>query len=369
VNALLPLPDPIGLPAPFPLLRAALIASFLLHIVPMNLLLGGGLVAGWAALRGRSALRTGDTATAGRMRVVSGGLAALLPVCTALTVTFGVAPLLVVQLVYGPLFYTSTILTAGTWLALLPVMLLGYAGYHAIAARGGGLDRAAAGLAFGGGIAFLLVAFGFCMEMTLMLHPERFHGLYAAAGGSLRLFLDDPMLAPRFAHIVVGSFAVSGLAVACLGAGRRRHDAALGGAVRALGVRLFLGATLVQFAAGAWFLYALPPAVRDVFLGGRAGHTSLLATSVLMAVLALLVTPRSLAGGTTLTAFTLCGMVVIRQRVRALMLEPAFVAGGLPVRPQWGALALFALVLAAGIVVVTWMVVRLARSRPREIGG
>jgi hypothetical protein len=369
MNHLLPLADPVGLPAPFALLRGLLLASFLLHVIPMNLVLGGGLVAGWAALRGRAALRDGDTDTAERMRVVAGGLAGLLPVSTALAVTFGVAPLLFVQLVYGPLYYTSSILMAWGWLAVIPLILLGYAGYHALAARGGSLDRAAVGLSFGGGIAFLLVALLFCMEMTLLLHPERFHALYAANQQGLHLNLDEPMLWPRYLHFVVASFAVTGLTVAILGAVRRRRDPALGAAVRTFGVRLFLASTLVQFAVGVWFLLSMPPVVRDVFLGGRAGHTSLLITSVLMSVVALLVTPRSLAGGTTLTALTLCGMVVIRQRVRALMVEPAFMATDLEVHPQWGAFTLFALCLVGGIVVVTWMVVRLAGSRPREIGG
>lgn len=368
MNVTLPDPDPVGLPAPVAVLRALLILTFVLHVIPMNVMLGGGLVAGWAAMRGEAFERAGRAADAARMRVITSGLAPLLPAATAFAITFGIAPLLFLQTLYGQVFYTAAVLMAWLWLAVVPLAMIGYYGYHALAARHGALDRQSAWLAFGAAGMFALVALLFAMQSTLMLHPERFRGLYAASESGLHVHLDEPTLWPRYLHFLVGALAISGLAVAMLGAACVRRDPAQGHAVRAYGVRLFLVATLVEFAVGAWFLFALPPHVRAVFLGGWPGHTSLLAASVLMAVLALVVAPRSLTGGSLLIALTLCGMAVVRHRVRALMLQPVFSPSELAVRPQWGAFALFAVLLVAGLAVVVWMTMRLAQARPREDG-
>ncbi len=368
MNPVLPDADPAGLPAPMALLRFLLLLTFLLHVIPMNLVLGGGMVAGWAALRGEGFARAGRQREAEGMRAVAGGLAALLPAATAFAVTFGVAPLLFLQVLYGQLFYTSSVLMAWGWLAIVPAVLLGYYGHHALAARDGAPGRATAWLGFGSAAAFLFTAWVFTMNMTLMLRPERFPGIHAASDLGLYLHLDEPMLWPRFLHFVVAAFAVTGLTVAYLGAARRRADPALGGAMRDYGVRLFTVATLVEFAVGAWFLSSLPAPVRATFMGGWPGHTSLLAASVLMALVALVVVPRSLAGGSTLMVLTLGGMTVIRHRVRALMLAPLFVPAALPVRPQWAMFAIFAACLVAGIAVVVWMMMRLVAARPREDG-
>lgn len=368
MNAVIPDADPAGLPAPLAILRVLLILTFVLHIVPMNVMLGGGLVAGWAAMRGQAFERAGRTADAARMQAITRGLVGLLPVATAFAVTFGIAPLLFVQTIYGQLFYTSSVLMAWVWLGIVPLVMAGYYGYHALASRHGTMDRVTVWLAFGSATLFLVTALVFTMNMTLMLRPERFRGLYAASELGFHLHLDEPMLWPRFLHFVVAAFAVTGLAIAVLGAVRAKADPPLGAAVRAYGVRLFLVSTLIEFAVGTWFLFSLPAPVRAVFLGGWPGHTSLLAASVLMAVLALIVTPRSLAGGSGLLLLTLGGMAVVRHRVRALMLAPVFAPGDLVVRPQWGAFAIFAVLLVAGLAVVVWMAMRLARARPPEDG-
>lgn len=368
MNVVLPTPDPVGLPAPVEILRALLILTFVLHVIPMNVMLGGGLVAGWAAMRGDAFERSGRRADAERMRVITRGLAKLLPAATAFTITFGIAPLLFLQTLYGPLFYTSSVLMAWPWLTVAPLAMLAYYGYHALAHRDGALDRASTWLAFGSAALFALVGLLFTMNATLMLRPERFHGLYLASPLGLHVNIEEPTLWPRFLHMLVGALAISGLAVAMLGAVRAKADPHQGHAVRAYGVRLFLVATLIEMAVGTWFLFSLPDRVRDVFLGGWPGHTSLLAASVLMAVLAMVVAPRSLAGGSLLITLTLCGMAVVRHRVRSLMLLPVYAPSDLAVRPQWGAFALFAVLLVAGLAVVVWMTWRLAFARPREEG-
>src|SRR5262245_50672909 len=113
--------DPAGLPAPVWLLKLLLVVTFALHLVPMNLALGGGMVAVWSSLRARG--RAGaDAAEADSHRALAAGLAKLLPVATAFTITLGIAPLLFLQVLYGQLFYTSSVLMAWSWLAVIVLL-------------------------------------------------------------------------------------------------------------------------------------------------------------------------------------------------------------------------------------------------------
>jgi len=115
--------DPIPLPAPVWLLKALLLLTFLLHIIPMNLVLGGGLTSFVTEVLGR---RRGSEY---HLRLAR-SFARMIPVAVAFAITLGVAPLLFLQVLYGQLFYTSTILMAWPWLAVIALVILGYYGFY-----------------------------------------------------------------------------------------------------------------------------------------------------------------------------------------------------------------------------------------------
>jgi hypothetical protein len=317
-------------------------------------------------VRARALQRAGRAPEAELALAIARGLAGLLPVATAFAITLGIAPLLFLQVLYGQLFYTSSVLMAWLWLAVIPLLLIGYYGYYGLSYARDRMGPGSPWLAFLSGAAFLLVAMAFALNATLMLRPERFHGLYAASELGLHVHLDEPMLVPRLVHMVVAAFAMTGLAVAFVGAARARIDRALGDAMRASGVTLFMWATLLQLGVGPWFLLSVPERARAAFLGGHAEDTAVLAASVVLALAALVVVRRSLAFGAALVGLTVAGMAVVRHRVRALTLEPVFVPDALAVRPQWGVFVVFLACLAFAALVVAWMVTRLAAGRPAE---
>lgn len=358
----IPAPDPIGLPAPAGLLQVLSAVTLVLHLAPMDLVLGGGFVAAWAAFRGRT--REGVTAEeSARYGELATALAKLLPAATAFTITLGVAPLLFLQVLYGQLFYTSSVLMAWSWLAVVALILAAYYGYYGFA-NGRAAGRSALGWGLTSAVLVLLVGFLFVNNMTLMLRPGRFASLYAASEHGLHLNLDDPSLWPRLAHFVVAAFAVTGLAVAILGRIRSRRDAALGGWMHRFGIRLFVVATLVQLAVGVAFLFSIPAAARSRFLGASPLDAAVLGTSVLLAVVAVLVVRRSLTAGILAISLTVVGMTVVRDRLRDMLLAPEFSVSALVVRSQPALLVAFAVVLVAGLATVAWMVMRLARAGP-----
>lgn len=68
----------------------------------------------------------------------------LMNALVAFTVNFGVAPLLFVQVLYGHLFYASSILMAVFWLAVIPLLIAAYYAAYLYGFRFGVLGRAGA---------------------------------------------------------------------------------------------------------------------------------------------------------------------------------------------------------------------------------
>src|SRR3989304_1515170 len=119
----MPQPDPLPLSAPVVLFQILLVGPFTLHILAMNLLLGGSVLTAVNAVLDRlrpDAQRALLLQRAGRPLTVS----------AAVTVSLGVAPLLFLQLLYGPFFFTSSILMAWPWLSVVVLVMAAYGGLY-----------------------------------------------------------------------------------------------------------------------------------------------------------------------------------------------------------------------------------------------
>ena len=365
----IPDPDPIPLPGPIWLFKGLLLLTFLLHLIPMNLILGGGLLTAVSHFRWR---RGG--ATAAHHRHLASVAARALPAAVAFTITLGVAPLLFVQVLYGQLYFTSSVLMAWPWLAVVALLLLGYYGAYWHSLRFRELGPSAAWVALGVSLTFLTIAFLFVNNLSLLQNPAVWRALYLEDSRGTHLYaLRDAAVIPRFLHFLLASLAVSGLVVAGLGLAQRGRDAEFAAWAGRYGVRWFAGATAAQALVGPWFLLAQPGRVRAAFLGASAPDAALLGVAILFALVALAIlgggeglVPPGFAAGVGAVGVTVILMVVIRQRVRTLWLEPAFSVDRLAASPQWGAILLFAALLLAGLALVGWMLAQYLRPRAAE---
>lgn len=355
----LPQPDTLPLPGPAWLLHLLLLFGFLLHVLAMNLALGGGVLAAASALRaGRDE----------RHRRLARVLATWLTPAFALTVTFGIVPLLFLQALYGHLFYSSSVLVAWPWLAVpLLVMLAYYLAY----AHDLGFERlrpaGRAVVAFTGVALLLFVAAIYVSNVTLMHHPEAFRDLYFADPGGARLWFGDGQAPPRYLHMVFGAVATAALLVAWLGQrAQRRGDEAWGAWAKRRGVLWFLVATIVEVGLGFWFLAALPSDLMLAFMGRDALATALLVVAVVLAFgmigHAAMAANRNLAPLLGMYVVTLLVMVWLRDLVRERMLAPGFRIDGLDSEPQWALVALFGATLVAGLGVLLVVLRRAARE-------
>ena len=360
----IPQADPLAQPTPTWLAWTLLLVTFLLHLVAMNVVLGGSIIAAVARTRGRA----GHAASA----QLAAWLAKLMPVFVAAAVSLGVAALLFLQVLYGRLFFASSVVMAVSWIGVVPLLIAAYYGTYLLSYRG---DRGGAlPLAVAWAVAVLLVVIAvvYVNNMSLMLRPDHVVALYQADGRGLQFDAGDAAILPRLLHVLLGAVAVAGLVVALVGVAYRRSAPETAAWVVRHGSTWCAAATLLNILPGFWWLFALPRPVLIGLMGSMfaialfAGVTTGLVT--LGAVFTAGRTARPdvplwiAVGGMVLT---LVAMVLTRDQLRTASLA---VAGFTPtawVVPQWPAIGAFLALFAAALATIGWMAWLLAAGRGR----
>lgn len=197
---LVPKDIPLALPLPEWLLVTLLILSFLLHILFVNLMVGGSILTLWFEVKGLKDKRYDNLAYQ---------IAQTITVNKSLAVVIGVAPLLSINVLYTIYFYSANALTGKYWIILVPlvtfVFLLLYAHKYSWKKLENNkpLHIGIISLAV---FCFLFIPFIFLTNINLMLFPEKW--------GEIRGFLSAltlPNVLPRYFHFLVASLAITGL--------------------------------------------------------------------------------------------------------------------------------------------------------------
>jgi len=356
------------LPGPIWLLKTLLLVVFFLHVIFMNCTLAGGLTAVFNAVRGRSTRHP-------LSRKLSADLARVLPVFVAFTVTLGVASLLFLQVLYGNLFYTSSILIGVYWFSVILLVIIGYYGYYYFNAHSGDKATTASIVTLSLAVlCFLTIGFIFTDNMTLMWSPEKWLAMYRARPSGAHLNLSDQSVIPRYLHTIVGAFGVFTAALAHYGTVRFKKDPEYGGWLVRRSTIVFAGTTVLQFLIGMWFLMSMPKNVALIFF--RDGVGVAIFAVALLAVLA--ATILLLIGGTAkepsplihagfgMVLITVALMIVMRDMVRTAYLNPYFQMSRLQVSPQIGIIVVFLLTFGGGLATLVWMLRKVANGKTRQ---
>jgi len=341
-SQLLPATDPISVPWIW--FEALGILTFVLHLLFMNAMFGGCIIALVVKGKGKDGVHP-----------VAKSLSTKLPTLVALTVNMGVAPLLFAQVIYGHLLYTSTILMAVYWLSIIALVISAYYllyyydfKYDVLV----GKRKLVLGLAV---ILLVAVSFIFSNAMTLMIVPDAWVGYFSNPSGTL-LNLSDPTLIPRYLHFVVAAMAVGGLFIALIGYMQTRKGED-GEFFITTGLKWFTTMTLVQFVIGTWFLLSLKREVMLTFMGDNGLYTAMFLASLAMSLVALYAgfTRRiMLAVGSTVATVVL--MAIVRAMIRWEYLAPYFHPSHLTLNPQYSPLILFVVSLIIGLGLVAYMI-------------
>lgn len=362
MTPVLPQVDPVPWPAPAVVFWVLLMITFTLHVIAMNAVLGGSIVAvvaRWAAGRG----------DAYQARLAS-FIARAMPVAIAAAVTFGVAALLFLQVLYGRAFFSSSVLMARWWIAVVPLLVAAYYAAYALA----GTPRRGLALALVCAAVFVTVAFILSNNMGLMLRVEALPALFARNARGTYLNLGDRTMVPRYVHMLAGALGTAGVLVALAAVGLRKRDPAFASWLIRCGAAWFAAATVVNFPVGLWWVGVLPMDVLKQLLGGNVTAALVLAAALaaILTALALLAVASQadeaggwVVGAAGALAVGLVLMLLTRDFVRGEALRSAGLTAPAWMAPQWDLIALFLALLAVALSLVAWMAMRLRSSAAR----
>ncbi|MDE3246851.1 MAG: hypothetical protein KGN80_12260 [Acidobacteriota bacterium] len=357
-NSLIPALDPAALPGPPWLFHGLWVLTFLIHLLFVNLVLGGTLLAAFAGRSKPGARETRSFFVEINAWVIS------------LAITFGIAPLLFMQVLFGRFFYTATILVAWAWLGMLGILTLGYyLNYVAKFRLKAGKDARIAVILEA--LCFLAIA-GIQVAINLLhLQPGRWESVAQGAWAAL----GDPTFMPRALHFVFASLAMAGAVLAYVATRRaaKGEDRAACLGMAQLGLRAALIATVLELLDGFWLLLALPEEVLKGFMRGGPATMVPLTLGILLGVLLLVALGQitdPLAQGkkvrrvAELIVGTVVFMVVTRHQLRAIYLAPWRTSEHPAVATQWGPLALFLGVFALCVGLTIYAIVRALKDKP-----
>ena len=359
-----PAVDPIPLPAPIWLVKLLHVVTLGLHFVAVEMLLGGLLIAVLLSFFGKSSCS----------HVAARAIARRLPVVMTYVINLGVPPLLFAQVLYGRALYTSSVLIGVYWISIVFVLCAAYWLLYRFTARlETGKSAWWVGLS-----AWLLAGYVARMlstNMTLMLRPEAWRGMYSASAMGKYLPTGDATLEPRWLMMMAGGLFIGGLWLVYL-AGRSTFTADQKHVIGRLGGRFAAVFGVLYLLAGIWAARVQPDAVRaglathplyHWFSFAGYGWMALVAVAVLVAAFAGL--GRAVANwlGWTVALLALLielTLVIYRDAVRDLsLLAKGFDVWDRTVVTNWSVVGLFLLLFIGGLGVIGWLISVVARAR------
>jgi hypothetical protein len=346
---LIPALDPNPLPAPYWVFKTLLIVTFFLHILAMDLLLGGAVLSLAAKWRSKN-------------RIFS-DVAKKLPVLLPAAITLGIAPLLFVQVLYGQFFYTSSIIMAWPWFLVLVFLTIAYYGFYYVSFRSAQKPGKVGGVMLLSTFLVFLIGFALSNNVTLYQTPSRWGAKYFANPAGWSLNLTEPTLIPRYLHFMVAAVAVGGLLLVFMALANWKRDNEYARQLLQFGGKAFMYATMAQIVVGIVFLVSQPRDMRMLYMGDNPLATTLLLVGVTGAIGAIFLMSDALRKENVRVAayyvpgilgvVILC-MSVMRDILRDAYLKSYFHPEQFVTKTQWEVFPLFLGLFVGGVIL--WLV-------------
>jgi len=369
---------PFGFPFPTAMYLVLYVLTLIVHVIFMNYVLAG---AGYLAVSSLYRLIARPNRPES---LVNDAVRDWLPAALGAAITAGVAPLLFIQILYKEHFYTANLLLLHRWMAILPVLIVGF--YLLYLMKSGWAMRrpawvrvAVSIIAF---LCFAFVAWSWTENHLLALTRAEWPEFY----GEQRTFYWSPQLLPRLLMWTVGSIPTFCVIMAIQLRSRFNltpvKDAPLieqiVREVRTLGRLAIVGLVLAAL-SGLWYLIAASETVQSAISEPLSMAWFILACFGVMAQFAAWL-PIALtssvadwpakifiAGAGVGALATILGMSIVREAIRLHSIditrlypqhEDAAQVGGFPV------FLIFALVNIVVIAACVWIGRSAVRSRP-----
>ncbi|WP_375720966.1 hypothetical protein [Saccharicrinis sp. FJH54] len=337
LNDVIPTPD--TLPVHWVWFQILLTFTFVLHLLLMNLVLGGSLLAVGDLVRGKSIDKESRH----------------IPTLIALTINLGVPPLLFVQVLFGNFFYSSSVMMSVYWILIIPVLILAYYGAYIFSKRIDMNSTFGKAMLILSTLLILYIGFMFVNNSTFSIQPDKWSAYNDNPGGTL-LNLRDPSFWPRYLHFITAAVAIAGLGKAIWIRFFKKADPAEKETGIKKNLRIFGFATMIQFIFGLWFWLAMPKHVTMAFMGQNIPATILMVLVLISALLIIIFAMRGkLIPALIQGLFQVILMAVVREIARYTYLEGIFKPSELENVHQSTPLLAFLLIFILGLFLLFYM--------------
>lgn len=338
LNDVIPTPD--TLPVHWVWFQILLTFTFVLHLLLMNLVLGGSLLAIGDLVRGKSIDKESKH----------------IPTLIALTINLGVPPLLFVQVLFGNFFYSSSVMMSVYWIMIIPILILAYYGAYIFSKRIDSNSTFGKAMLVLSTLLILYIGFMFVNNSTFSIQPDKWHAYTDNPGGTL-LNLGDPSFWPRYLHFITAAVAIAGLGKAAwIRFFNKKAKPEVKEADIKKNLRIFGFATMIQFIFGIWFWLAMPKHVTMAFMGENIIATILMVLVLVSALLIIIFAMRGkLIPALIQGLFQVILMAIVREITRYTYLDGIFSPSHLENVHQNSPLIAFLLVFVLGLFLLFYM--------------
>jgi len=325
------LPDYNFLSAPLWIVTVLHLVTLTVHFVAMNFIFGGTMV----LLLSRLDDKWQQPAVKKYIR--------LLPTVMAGAVTFGVAPLLFLQLTYHRLVYSAAIVSGWFWLMIIVAAIVAYYFFYGAAfSADKAVKRLPAYLAVAV-VGLLYVSFVYSSVFSMAERPVLMGTLYFQTQSGWAINPDVGSYLFRWLHTIFGALMVGGFFVGLLG-----RDTP---AVYEAGRRAYLVGMVMAMLTGLVYLFMLGDFLL-LFMRTVGIWIVTIAFFLSLGSIRFFFKKKFLPAGITLFT-SMFGMVATRHVLRLVRLDGVWDPSAIPVLPQWSVFLVFLVffLLAIGLVV------------------
>jgi len=352
---LIPMSSPVPLSSPAWLFLFFLVFTFFVHILFVNLTLGGSIL----LLVSKYISKNFGYESYNK---VSEEIGYLNTFNISMTITTGVAPLLFIQTMYENFFYTSSILLSWKWLFVLIAIILAYYFYYIYKFKPFGFKNTGGkGIIFVifATILFIYVAMIFVGNTLLSMQPEIWKEIYLGK----KSFFSTYTYLPRFLHFFFGTIAFAGIFLMVYSKVRKSLTEDTRVAMYKLGKGGFFIATLINIFVGFWFLYSHEAKIFNLLMGKNMLGTLLLWIVVVLAVISVIfINKISDSLLITIMLVMVAFMTIVRRIVEDGYFSRYVDIYNLKADPYWGIFLLFVLLFVALLITLYYGMVRVYKD-------
>lgn len=269
----------LPLPAPLGLLEVLIVVTFILHILFVNFTIS--LATGAVGLEIAGMIRKNPVLD--KMAQICSFHASI---HKSIAVVLGVAPLLIISVIYTQYFYPSTILIGKTWLSLIPILIIAFLLLYVYKFTWEKW-QSKKGLHLTVGILAMAILFFvpliFIVNVVSMLEPDK----WANVNGFFESLFYYPQIWQRYFHFMLASLATGGFYMFVFFTYKKRKTTLQDSEQRLklFGAKVGFWVTTVQLVSGFLLLFSFKKDVRMLYLGEDVLLTSLLVGSIILTII------------------------------------------------------------------------------------